>query len=330
MGKSSGGAPDTSGLEAATNKSIALQKEIYDLTREDVQPWYNMGVGATSRLSDLLGISGGSMKGREDIYNELLPQYTSQMTTGNQGGNMYRTPDGRILSGKQVLQQIQPRAGRTNKILGADGMLGEDQLAQYGVKPFQTMQTQDQVDYDALNAAVNERLGGQQTPEDYGSLLRSFDMNTFEQDPSYKYRQDQANKALERSMAAQGVTLGGGGYGEINPQAYQAMQELNQDLASQEYGNAYSRHTNDQLNKFNMLMGASGMGQGATNTMAGSGQNYAQNVGQSYTDLAGAQLNAQLAKPKSGGMFGTLLGTAAGAFLGNPQLGAAAGKAIFG
>ena len=38
MGKSSGGGYDTSGLEAATEKSLALQKEIYNQTRGDVQP----------------------------------------------------------------------------------------------------------------------------------------------------------------------------------------------------------------------------------------------------------------------------------------------------
>ena len=66
------------------------------------------------------------------------------------------------------------------------------------------------------------------------------------------------------------------GAGQINPQAYRAMNELTQNLASQEYGNAYQRYTADNLNKFNMLMGAAGMGShpNSAGIMAQTGQNY--------------------------------------------------------
>lgn len=317
MGKSSS-APDTSGLEEATKQATALQKQIYEETREDVQPWYQMGTGAVSKLSDLLGITGGSVLGREDIYNELLPQYTTQAAASPMSG-MVRTPDGRVLDLSEAYLDLHKNqhgtASRFNAI-GEDRALKE--LIASGYSDFGGAQGSlgNNVDYDALNAAVEERLAQQgTTPEGYGSLLERFGMEQYQQDPGYQFRQDEAQKALERRMAAQGVTLGGGGFGEVNPQAYRALDDLSQNLASQEYGNAYNRYVNDQLNTFNMLMGASGSGQQVTGQMAGAGQNYATNVGNLQTGLAQAQYQASQANQGGGSMFGSLLGAGVGALL---------------
>lgn len=320
MGKGGGGGYDTSGLEAATEKSLALQKQIYDQTRGDVQPWYNMGTGSVSKLSDLLGISGGSMQNQDQIYNQLLPQYTRQETTG--GGadsNFVRAPNGTLLdlTNEQALQQYGGWRDGIDEPAQRFMKWGDDFEDGYGfqrLSPAAT--TSDVVDYDALNTAVSDRLAGQETPSDYGSLLERFDLSKFEEDPSYQYRQDQSNKALERMMAAQGMTLGGGGYGEINPQVASALQEQNQNLASQEYGNAYGRYNQDNSNIYNMLMGTAGMGQNSTGQMAGAGQNYAAGVTDLNTGLASAQQNAAIAKASQPSMFGTILGTALGGFNG--------------
>lgn len=314
MGKSSS-APDTSGLEEATKQATALQKQIYEETREDVQPWYQMGTGAVSKLSDLLGIAGGSVLGREDIYNELLPQYTSSQTSQP---TLYRTRGGSILDKEQLAQTMAGtgygRLGRYQHLMDNDAYFNK-MLKQDGTVVFSDP-TSKAVDYDALNAAVEARLAQQQeTPEGYGSLLERFGMDQYQQDPGYQFRQDEAQKALERRMAAQGVTLGGGGFGEVNPQAYRALDDLSQNLASQEYGNAYNRYVNDQLNTFNMLMGASGSGQQVTGQMAGAGQNYATNVGNLQTGLAQAQYQASQANQGGGSMFGSLLGAGVGALL---------------
>jgi len=300
MGKKGGGAPSTAGLEQATQQATELQKEIYDLTRQDVQPWYNMGTGAVSRLSDLLGISGGSVQSREQMYNELLPQYTSQITTTPASPNVlprYLDPRGRI----------------------TDVARDPDTLVPYELfQPAQETTTQDVIDYQGLNAALDERMGGQQTPEDYGALLRRYEGQDLYDDPGYQFRKQEAESALERQMAAQGITLGGAGKGQINPAAYRAMEELSQGLASQEYQNSYNRYVNDQLNTFNMLTGAAGMGQNATGQMAGAGQNYATNVGNLQTGLAQAQYQAALANANKPRMFSQLLG--AGTMLGGAYL----------
>lgn len=324
-----GGGIDTSGLEEATNRAINIQQQNYEQTREDVQPWYNLGVGAVGRLSDLLGVTGGSVQDRQQIYNELLPQYTQTQTTG--GANQYVDPNtGQIINisdmgafaSNLVSGYDAKRQGNDYTYSSAIDMLSKGQydqgLEQLGYRPAQT--SRDVTDYEALNAAVDSRLGSQETPDDYGSLLERFDLSKFEEDPSYQYRQEQANKALERSMAAQGVTLGGGGYGELNPQVASALQEQNQNLASMEYGNAYNRYVNDQLNIYNMLAGAAGMGQASTGQMAQVGAQTAANTAGLTTDLASAQLNAQIANQSRPSMFSTLLGGVGQAALSSPSV----------
>jgi hypothetical protein len=331
--KGGGGGYDTSGLEAATEEATALQREIYEQTREDMQPWYKTGASGMGKLADLLGLSGGSVQGREDIYQDLLPQYTSQQTTGGTEDGYLVAPTGEVFN-YPTEQQFQDRDYETAQI-AYNAYLDKDydelERRGYGILGG-TPTTSDVTDYDALNAAVDERLGSQTTPEGYGSLLERFDMDKFEADPGYQFRQDEAERALERAMSAQGVTLGGGGFGEINPQVARALQEQSQGLASQEYGNAYGRYNADQQNVFNRLMGVSGMGQGAAGQLAGAGQAYGTNVGNLTTGLAGAQANAAAAQAAQPSMLSQIIcpmATVAGAALGGP-MGASIGSAIGG
>lgn len=341
MGKG-GGKVDTSGLEQATREATALQQQMFDLTREDVQPYYQFGTGSLGKLSDLLGISGGSVQNRQSIYDELLPQYTTTQGTGGTQQGLYVDPlTGEVINAQGVLSRETVNDNRRGMPLamllgqlnasGADTDaintdindvimgLGYDPAGGFGG-------SQSVTDYEGLNAAVDARMAEQGTPEGYGSLLESFSLDKFQEDPGYQYRLSESQKALERQMAAQGVTLGGAGFGQINPTAYRAMDELTQGLASQEYGNAYNRYNQDRGMIYDMLMGGAGLGQGALGIQAGAGQNYANNVGNLTTGLASAQVNAQqAANAQRSSMFGSLLGL--GASLINPALGAAASGA---
>jgi hypothetical protein len=318
-GGKGGGGVDTSGLERATQEATALQKEIYDLTREDVQPWYELGTSSVGRLSDLLGLSGGSVMNRGDVYDMFKDQYTTGQDNVMTTGNMYVTPDGRVVdmaAGTRANIGLVDRQGKFWDIKDELGLADKfyqqgdyEKLMGMGYTPLQTGSTQSVTDYDGLNAAVDDYMANQETPDDFGTLLESFSLDKFQEDPGYQYRLDQSQQALERQMAAQGVTLGGAGFGEVNPTAYRAMDELTQGMASQEYGNAYNRYNQDRGMIYDMLMGTAGMGQNSTGIMANAGQNYATNTGNLTTGLASAQLNADLAsQAQSGGMFSSLLG----------------------
>jgi len=318
MGKGGGGI-DTSGLEQAAAEATALQERIYNLSREDIQPYYDVGTASLGRLSDLLGLGGGSVKTREQLMRELTPQYTSQIAgtpsdqllfMGVQGTPMtadairnsadFATPN---RSGARGSIEVAMRSGDDQHLI--------DTLAGLGYTPFNYSPAREEINYEGLNAAVDERLANQGAPDDYGSLLERFNLEKFEQDPSYQFRQDEARKALERSLAAQGVTLGGAGYGELNPMAARLLNEQTQNLASQEYGQAYDRYNIDRLNTYNMLMGTTGIGQTATGQLTGAGQNYATNVGNLQTGLASAQMNAQIAQASQPSMFSQLIPAAA-------------------
>jgi len=117
-------------------------------------------------------------------------------------------------------------------------------------------------------------IGGDASAEGYGSLAKPFSQTDFEQDPGYAFRQAEGMRALERSASARGNLLSGG--------TLRGIQRFGQDLASQEYGNAFNRYQIERNARLNPLQSLMGAGQSATNTMTGavgqSGQNQQANL----------------------------------------------------
>lgn len=117
-------------------------------------------------------------------------------------------------------------------------------------------------------------IGGDKAAAGYGSLGKSFDNAAFEQDPGYAFRQSEGMKALERSAAARGNLLSGS--------TLKGVQRFGQDLASQEYQNAFNRYQIERSAKLNPLQSLMGSGQSATNVMTGAtgqmGQSEASNL----------------------------------------------------
>jgi hypothetical protein len=117
-------------------------------------------------------------------------------------------------------------------------------------------------------------IGGDKAAAGYGSLGKSFGMADFEQDPGYGFRQSEGLKALERSAAARGNLLSGS--------TLKGVQRFGQDLASQEYQNAFNRYQVERSAKLNPLQSLMGSGQSATNVMTAAagqaGQNQAANL----------------------------------------------------
>lgn len=307
MSKGGGGGFDTSAMEAATNRAIDLQEKIYNEGKDLSKPWYNAGSSAVGRLSDLLGLSGGSVKTRDQIYNQLLPQYTQ-----NQSATSSYTPikdaNGITPEMRKTLSAYRPDLLNDN-FTGAGGKgvqwgKAEQQVADIN-NFFQNYQppSSSSIDYAGLNAAVDSQFGAQGKPDDYGALGKAFSMKDYVEDPGYQFRLQEGQKGLDRSLAARGKTFSG--------EAAKAAADYNSGMASQEYGNAYNRYNTDQNNLYNMLAGVSGFGQNAANSQVQQGQNYAGNVGNLTTDLANAQTSAAVAKASKPSLFSQLAGTAA-------------------
>lgn len=116
--------------------------------------------------------------------------------------------------------------------------------------------------YQKAGKAALDRLTGTMGLGGTGSPQQMLEM-----DPGYAFRLGEGMKALERVQAARGNMLSGG--------AIKAGQRYAQDVASQEYGNAYNRLSN-----------IAGLGQTAGTQLGAAGQQFGQTAGSAMGDVA--------------------------------------------
>lgn len=119
-----------------------------------------------------------------------------------------------------------------------------------------------------------------------GQFTKQFGMSDFEADPGYGFRMSEGLKALDRSAASRGGLLSGA--------TLKGAQRYGQDMASQEYQNAFNRYQTNRGNALNPLQSLAGVGQTAVNQGITSGQQYATNVGNLGMNTAANQANAGL------------------------------------
>ena len=119
-----------------------------------------------------------------------------------------------------------------------------------------------------------------------GNLVRPFSEADFKVDPGYAFRMSEGMKALERGAAARGGLLSGG--------TLKGAQRFGQDLASQEYQNAYNRYVGNQATQRNALAGLTGFAPTAAQAMGTAGTTYANQVGALGANTAAAMANADL------------------------------------
>lgn len=125
-------------------------------------------------------------------------------------------------------------------------------------------------------------IGGDKAAEGYGSLAKPFGTEQFQQDPGYAFRQAEGMKALERSAAARGGLLSGG--------TLKGIQRFGQELASQDYQNAFNRYQVERSARLNPLQSLMGAGQSSSNVLTGAAGQLGQ--GQAQSQLAEGQARA--------------------------------------
>ena len=125
-------------------------------------------------------------------------------------------------------------------------------------------------------------IGGDKTAAGYGSMAQPFGMQQFQQDPGYAFRQAEGMKALERSAAARGGLLSGS--------TMKGIQRFGQDLASQEYQNAFNRYQVERAARLNPLQSLMGSGQSSANVLTGAAGSLGQGLANS--ELAAGQARA--------------------------------------
>lgn len=180
------------------------------------------------------------------------------------------------------------------------------------------------IDETALDAAIRARLAEQDAAQraleeaakndpNYGILSQRYVPKEFSytgedlyKDPSYQFRLEQGQKALDRAGAAAGRFLSG--------RQLQASSDYNQGAASQEFQSAYNRALNtfstNEGNRFNAyqanfnnavnpLLALSGAATLGSQNLGSAGANMANQVGANLTNNANAQGAAGIASANS-------------------------------
>ena len=110
---------------------------------------------------------------------------------------------------------------------------------------------------------------------------KDFGMDQFRADPGYSFRMSEGMKGLERSAAARGGLLSG--------RTLKGVQRYGQDMASQEYQNAFNRYGIERERRLNPLQSLAGVGQTTSQQLGASGTQMAGNVGNLITGGAAAR-----------------------------------------
>ena len=168
-----------------------------------------------------------------------MPDVISGLATNNQARASRRAADAQVRSAEEasrIQREMFDRQVQLQEPFRQGGLVGQNRLL------------------ELLG------IGGDASVADYGRDARDFSMNDFEVDPGYGFRLAEGNKALERSAAARGMVLSGS--------MLKGAQRFGQDMASNEYQNAYNRFQTNRSSRLNPLMGLTGAGQGATTVLS--------------------------------------------------------------
>lgn len=146
-------------------------------------------------------------------------------------------------------------------------------------------------------------IGGDATSPEYGMLTRGFGEKDLQMDPGFGFRLREGEKALERMQSARGNFLSGG--------AIKAGQRYSQDLASQEYMNAFNRAQAQLGTRLGVAGSLYGAGQAAAQQVAGQAGQMGVNVGNLMGQAGQARASGYLGQANA---LNQALGGVSGAF----------------
>jgi len=260
---------------ASADKSLAFQREMYGQQRADIAPYRQAGLAAQNQLLTYLGLNP-STAGMAPVtsfdeagYNRAMDAYYAG---GGGGGGVPAggtfTPGYMQLASTEGGGDVWVDPVFTPAPAGAGGAGNVNALTMPTREQFTTATPVDQVSVDPNSP-------------DFGKYTKDFGMSDFQADPGYAFRMAEGLKALDRQAAARG--------GLISGSALKASQRYGQDMASQEYGNAFNRYQVNRSNQLNPLMEISGYGQQATNQLGQYGSQFAQSGSNTMANSANAQ-----------------------------------------
>ena len=232
----------------STREQLALQREMYNQQRADISPYRQAGLTAQNQLMTYLGLApqrstmAPTTQFDEAGYNRAMDQYyaSQKQAAGPASGTF--TPGYYQDSGQEGGSDtyIEPTF-----VPGAAAAPGAGALAMPTREQFTTSMPVDQLRVDPNSpdfgryagdfaGSAETTLPGAFTPGAESALPAAFTGEVdLQADPGYQFRLSEGLKALDRQAAARG--------GLISGSALKASSRYGQDMASQEYGNAYNR-----------------------------------------------------------------------------------------
>lgn len=168
---------------------------------------------------------------------------------------------------------------------------------------------EDLMPYKQAGDTALGQLMGQMTPDGY--FNQAYTGQDIYSDPSYQFRLQQGQDAIQSSAAAQGGLLSGA--------TLKALQGYGQDMASQEYSNAYNRFNADQTNRYNRLSNLVGIGQNAAAQVGNAGAQTSQAIANNTMAGANALAAGQIGRANAWTDGAQQLGSLATAYLNNKK-----------
>lgn len=260
----------------SADRASEVQREMFDISNTQQQPFMQSGYAANDALSRLMGLaptagrtqsiapgaSGGTGGGWNNTNGQLvgdtyLPPGT---TTVDVGKGWYE-----VHNGGQRIGTLRP-GGKNGEFINDTGW----QMPQPEASG--TSATGASIDAETGYAADNTGL-----PTGY--LTQTFGPQQFlaGMDPGYQWRMQQGAQGVMNTAAA--------GSGSLSGPALKALMEYNQGAASQEFGASFDRFQTQQGNIFQRL---SSLAQTGQNSAAGVGSQAVATGGNIGSNIVGA------------------------------------------
>lgn len=278
----------------AAQDANAAQERMFQQQTQLQEPFRQAGLTAQQRLMYLLGIGPRPMKQR-------------------------MVSPARTVGAPNAVGQQQPmNAFVQSSPISAPREIGYNAISEGGVNDYSNINDLGAFNFGGLGnfggfgpVDMSGVSGGQytipaqyemvpdETDAEFGKYGRDFGMADFQQDPGYAFRQSEGMKALERSAAARGGLLSG--------KTLKGIQRFGQDLASQEYANAFNRYQINRSNQLNPLQSLMGAGQSSTNLLTGAAGQMGQNEANNLYNAGAARASGYVGSANAlGGALGSI------------------------
>ena len=280
---------------AAADRAAQLQNEQYLKGIELQEPFRQAGLQGQNRLLTYLGI-GSEGQYDDTAYNKALADYNARLSA---------------IDPSQYMM-----GGTSGGYVGSSG--GESDSGGY-YQPG-TGGTFDQAAFNAARAGIvapdREKFrltGGNVNDPNFGKYATAeYTPEMFAKgiDPGYQFRLKEGMQGLERSAAARGGLLSGS--------TLKGIQRYGQDMASQEYTNAFNRYQAERSGTLNPYQSLAGVGQSTANTLSNMGMNYANQAGEAYQGAANARASGYVGQANA---IGNAIGNISNQYYQNQLLG---------